>query len=593
MNPDTTAVPSGQALQRTLRQVVQDGDLAQRRIFATYVVARALLALILVLVQGGHWLASGGIGRGLMALGGLYAVQALCCWALPSYRSADAGRITLRQWWATVAVDAAAFSTMHALGSTGNLSYAALLVLPAMMAGVLSTWVPALATVSAMSLALLLVALKSFLGPDGASHLMQAGLVGAGLFTVTLFSGQMASWVASEERAALGSLGLAHQQAALSHLVIEEMAEGVLVVDRAQQVRMANRAARALLGLGAETPGAGFSLSSRSAWRSLSLALERAFLSGHWPDPGSDVALGGGDDGVPQWMRVRVRFTTGLLGPGELLEGDAGQGLGEPLAVVFVEELRRIEDRQRQERLVSIGRISTSIAHEIRNPLAAVSQANALLLEDSGLRPDQRLLGRMIGDNVERLKRIVEDVLEAAPAGGQPSPVIELVEEVRAVVEEWGRTAGVPVGEEGVLHLLPPAGALPVLFDPHHLRRVLVNLLDNALRHSSGCPGAVQVTLEALDGDFARLCVANDGDLIPPDVERYLFEPFHSTRSRGTGLGLYICRELCQRHGGIIDYVRRPGAPHGNLFMVVLRRENVHPAVQGRSEPGRLLAGLS
>jgi two-component system sensor histidine kinase PilS (NtrC family) len=102
---------------------------------------------------------------------------------------------------------------------------------------------------------------------------------------------------------------------------------------------------------------------------------------------------------------------------------------------------------------------------------------------------------------------------------------------------------------------------------------VLVNLLDNGLRHSSKRPGALQLYLQAAGVDQVVLGVASDGDPIPPDVERHLFEPFFSTRSRGTGLGLYICRELCERHGASIDY-RQRGPDHAcrNEFRLGMRR---------------------
>lgn len=116
---------------------------------------------------------------------------------------------------------------------------------------------------------------------------------------------------------------------------------------------------------------------------------------------------------------------------------------------------------------------------------------------------------------------------------------------------------------------------MKVLFDAEHLRRVLVNLLDNAWRHADDGPGAIRVTL-AEDADAVELVVRSAGPPVPPEIERHLFEPFFSTRSRGSGLGLYICRELCERHGARIDY-RRSVAADANEFCVRLRRPIAPP----------------
>ena len=569
--PDVTPLPPAGAhvdaatgLFRQQRNVVAAGDNAQRRIFVTYVSARAALGGALLLMLAVQALVGGRTSplSATLTLG--YALQALLCWLWPGYSALVGGRITTRQWWLTVGVDVLVFGTLHWLDVSSSLNYAALLVLPVLMAGVLCTWVPALATTSAVTLLVLAVAIDRVLsgGPDAAALLMQAGLAGAGLFIVTLVGGQLASWVAREERTALNSLEFAHQQAELNRLVIDEMAEGVLVVDCEGRVRVANPAARALLAEGQSCPSAPFSLQSQAGWRSLWLTIERAFSTGHWPPVGTDLAVSF-EKQVPRSIRMRVRCTRGI--------GAGPAGEAEVLAVVFMEEARSVEARQRQERLMAMGRISASIAHEIRNPLAAVAQANALLMEDT-LRPDQARLGQIVADNVERLKRIVEDVMAAAPAGGVASVPLRLAAEVPAICHEWAATVGLAEGEASRLRLQPLDAALVADFDPHHLRRVLVNLLDNGLRHSQNVPGSICLQAEALEGGFVRLMVGSDGALIEPEVERHLFEPFYSTRSRGTGLGLYICRELCQRHGAIIDYVRRPGERYGNVFVVVMRR---------------------
>ena len=222
--------------------------------------------------------------------------------------------------------------------------------------------------------------------------------------------------------------------------------------------------------------------------------------------------------------------------------------------------------------------MSAGIAHEIRNPLAAISQANALLLEDVA-DPAQRRLMSMVSDNVERLKRIVDDVMEVAPGAVQEVGAIDATAQVTAVCAEWARAAGVSLGEGSMLRIDVPSEPLGVVFDAEHLRRVLVNLLDNARRYASQTPGAIHLRLDSRHAAQAFLSIASDGAPIAADVEPYLFEPFFSTRSRGTGLGLYICRELCERYGASLDYrLRAVGEAQRNEFFVEMRRRALSPA---------------
>jgi two-component system sensor histidine kinase PilS (NtrC family) len=175
----------------------------------------------------------------------------------------------------------------------------------------------------------------------------------------------------------------------------------------------------------------------------------------------------------------------------------------------------------------------------------------------------------------------VDDVMEAAPGSLSPSRTLDITAEVASICSEWARTVNLTLGSASRLQVLLPSTPVGVAFDPDHLRRVLVNLLDNAIRHASPAPGGVRISLETGDdGATATLSVASDGAAIAADVELYLFEPFHSTRSRGTGLGLYICRELCERHGARIDF-RRRDERHCNVFEVMMPRESLTSA-EGR-----------
>jgi two-component system sensor histidine kinase PilS (NtrC family) len=244
---------------------------------------------------------------------------------------------------------------------------------------------------------------------------------------------------------------------------------------------------------------------------------------------------------------------------------------------VFLEDLRNVQLRLRQEKLAAMGRVSAGIAHEIRNPLAAIAQANALLLEDV-LSNEQQQLARMVADNVDRLKRIVDDVMEAAPGAPTETRTLDASAAVQAVCADWARTVQLKSGPEGRMRLDVPGVPLTVSFDPEHLRRVLVNLLDNAGRYASDSPGAIHVRLVERDEQTVLLAVASDGSAIAADVERHLFEPFFSTRSRGTGLGLYICRELCVRHGANIEFRPLGGTErHRNEFRVTMQRAALAP----------------
>jgi two-component system sensor histidine kinase PilS (NtrC family) len=442
------------------------------------------------------------------------------------------------------------------------------------MSGVLTSRLMALATAAAVALMLLVVAWNpAGPGPGGAVLMTQSGLAGMGFFVIALLSSELAGRLAREEIAARGSMELARQQAQLNRLVIEEMADGVLVVDSELRVRATNPAARGLLSPRGMGPAAPFPLQGRAEWSSICTAVQAALAKAYWPEAGADVVLNFGE-GDTRTLRMRVRFTRRPA----IQEGKTGT---EEFCVLLLEDVRTAQARMHQEKLAAMGRVSAGIAHEIRNPLAAIAQANALLLEDA-LADPQRRLARMVADNVERLKRIVDEVMEIAPGIAPDSSVVDATAEVTAAAREWAQTAGISTGPDGVLHLDLPAQPLHVAFDREHLRRVLVNLLDNAHRHGSGRAGAVGVRLVARDEGSALLRVDSDGPAIPQEVERHLFEPFFSTRSRGTGLGLYICRELCERYGASIEYRLRPDGQR-NLFLVVMRRESL-PASEPASK---------
>ena len=557
---------------------------ALARVYRAYAAARAVVGLGLVAVQGVGSLLGGRSSELLALVSIAYAVQAITLWLLPRFGSLSRPRSHLRerrsQWLATIGVDLLAFTCLHLIEAGSVFNFAALMVLPVLMAGVLTSRLIALGTAAGVAIVLLFVTWRGATGAELPAQMLQSGLAGLGLFLINLLAGELASRLSREEVAARGSLELARQQAQLNRLVIEEMADGLLVVDQRLRARAANPAARALLverGLCSPAP---FMLHDRPAWTVLMSAVQQALSEGSWPESGRDVTLRFGE-GHERTLRLRVRF---MRSPALALvasDGSKQETEGETFVVLLLEDLRTLQARIRQEKLAAMGRVSAGIAHEIRNPLAAISQANALMLEDE-LAPAQQRLARMVADNVARLKRLVDDVMEVAPGAAPVMVVIDACATVARDTQDWARTAELRLGEGSRLRLELPAQPLGVLFDPEHLRRVLVNLLENAHRHASAAPGAIAVRLLARDENRVELLVLSDGPCIAPDIERFLFEPFFSTRSRGTGLGLYICRELCERYSASVEYQPRPEAISlHNEFVVSMRR-----ATSGDPVPG-------
>ena len=214
-------------------------------------------------------------------------------------------------------------------------------------------------------------------------------------------------------------------------------------------MRAANPAARRLLAPEGTSRAAPFQLRGVPAWGALVRAVERAFAEASWPEAGRDVAIQFTPDSR-RTLRVRVRFTRKREPPAS-----------EEFCVLFLEDVRSVQARSRQEKLAAMGRVSAGIAHEIRNPLAAIAQANALLAEDA-TDPAQRQLTKMVTDNVERLKRIVDDVMEVAPGQMQEAGAIDATAQVGAICAEWAQAAGVEIGGAGMLHVDLPAEPLGV-----------------------------------------------------------------------------------------------------------------------------------
>jgi two-component system sensor histidine kinase PilS (NtrC family) len=449
-------------------------------------------------------------------------------------------------------------------GSSFN--FAALLVLPVLMAGVLTSRLRALATAAGVTLMLLFMAWRGArLGGDRNALMLQAGLAGLGLFVITLLSGELAGRLAREELAARGSLELARQQAQLNRLVIEEMVDGVLVVDHRLRVRAANPAARELLAEQGLSPSAPFPLRraglgcrcrrpSRRRWRPVRT----------WPEAGRDIALTFESGHTPHAARARALHAPArcrgdaAMGRRAVLRAAAG-GRAHRRGPAAAGKAGRNGPRVGRHR----PRDPQPAGRHLRRPTRCCSRtscrrhaAAAGAHRGRQRRAAQAHRRRRDGSRPgRRAARGARDRCHRRGRGGRA---------------EWARTVACHwLGQPAARGTADPAAGRDA------------STPSTCAVCWSTCWTTPTATPATRRGDLPALVVRDDASgavgrqrqpADPPEVERYLFEPFFSTRSRGTGLGLYICRELCERYRASIEY-RAPAAERlRNEFRVVMLR---------------------
>ena len=531
----------------------RDLDLSDResglpRLWRGFMAARILVAGVLLLLL--LYLRVMGQPPQITAFLVCIAYLALTVWVRVMGRPSLPGARFDPQWLITIGVDVLVFGVLLHL-QVGAINFAPLFALPVLLAAVLGPLLLALGTAATVTVVVLLDALQYTIAgsTDAASRYIQAAITGVGLFVVAYLANQLATRLVRQERVALGSEMAARAQIQVNQLVIDNLNDGVLVIDANGVVHAANPSAREMLGAGSSAVAGKhsnsakppFVLAARPAWQSLADLAMRSFNEQRAIE--SDITINDGQGGLNQ---LRVKTALSIL-PDESVQGS--------LCVIFMEDLREMQARVRTEKLAAMGRMSAAMAHEIRNPLSAILQANALLAEEIQDAGQQKLV-RMVAQNVNRLNRVVDDVLDVSRAQSGSQQAARLREPsrfIKSVCDDW---AAQSKAQNILLATYEPAQSA-IEFEADHLQRVLVNLLDNALRHASKQPGSIQVSFSAgAHWGVWHLSVWSDGSPIEQGVQRHLFEPFFSSQSRSSGLGLYICRELCMRHGATITYER-------------------------------------
>lgn len=373
----------------------------------------------------------------------------------------------------------------------------------------------------------------NFISASMDNYYVQAGLLGMTLFSISLslqylgFRIRQKEQVNRQQAASIQSLQQINQQ------VIERMQTGIVVVTHAGDIINSNHSARKL------------SLNSSdrdhdaTTARQLPAALQQQ-LDAWLANPGQHLPTIQMYAGGPELL---ASFTT--------LENSSGAAN----ILIFLEDYSQLSSRAQHLKLMALGRLTASIAHEIRNPLGAISHACQLLGESSDIQPQDRRLLDIINTHSGRVNTIIENILAHSRPHQQAAELIDLPRWLEQFTTRFCNSYSEAV--DCVLHCEDQP--LTLYFNPNQLERLLTNLCENAVRYSSQCAGKPHVGIRVSRPDPALGPVVDVVDLGPgvpeADIDQ-IFEPFFTTDNQGTGLGLFMCREICEANLARIHHCR-------------------------------------
>ncbi|MFK7795615.1 MAG: PAS domain-containing sensor histidine kinase [Gammaproteobacteria bacterium] len=384
-----------------------------------------------------------------------------------------------------------------------------------------------------------------FSGTISNTSYTQSGLLGVALFATAFLAISLAKRVSeSTALAEKRGIDLANLSQLNNHL-INRIESGIIVVDEDNSIKLMNRAAAQLLGIRQNTHNIQLGDTSRellevhSSWQRKDHTLnEQNFFEIKRKNLSS----------------LRARITK------------VGSRIEDKGSVIYITDSSDLNRHIQDSKLASLGRLTASIAHEIRNPLGAISHAAQLLDESDNLSTDDKRLSNIIHDQTKRLNKIIESVLRLSR---KESATVELVtlkpwlnnflkefKEFNVVKKNWC--------EIDIAH-----NNIAVYTDTNHLHQVLWNLCTNAVKYAANKENELTVTLKAYtdkSSNTSYLDIIDTGPGISPIEQEKLFEPFYTTSTTGTGLGLYISRELCLSYGGDLIYINT--AETGSCFRI-------------------------
>jgi len=363
---------------------------------------------------------------------------------------------------------------------------------------------------------------------EGLDYFVQAGLLGFILFAVSGLLQYLGGRIRQNEQLALQQATNIRSLQEMNNHIIMRMHNGILVVDSEGMILTINDAARRFL--------------HKSDGDNDTIILPEVLMEQlQWWQENNKVSL-------PHFSLSdssrELQASFSYLNP---------QESHAPSILIFLEDYTLLTSRAQQMKLMSLGRLTASIAHEVRNPLGAISHASQLLNESPDINSnDQRLL-EIIDTHSKRVNSIIENILDLSRNKAEQLERFPIKPWLDQFVSKFSNSQS---GEHNI-EVVMDAPELEILFNPGQLEQVLTNLCENGLRYSAKLTGTAHIIIKvesSREEGLPVLLVIDDGEGIPESLSQQVFEPFFTTEKSGTGLGLFICREICDANRARLSY---------------------------------------
>lgn len=354
-------------------------------------------------------------------------------------------------------------------------------------------------------------------GSRAFNSMFYSGIYGAGFFATALTAWYLANWVRSSENLARQrSYQLAELQR-INEYIVGRLHSGVIYINQQQEIKLMNDAARSFFSL----PKAGLVHSVRDLSPALSQKCDQFLDRAKKREKSAQTAL--------EALNLRIHFFA--------------TDLGDDLAVLIVlDDLSLVTQQAQQLKLASLGRFSASIAHELRNPLGAIAHAAQLLGGEEPIGKDDQRLKQLIENNCQRMNQVIKNVLQLSRREQSKPESIALASFLRKFKKEFSLHNGCDIQIKPAV-----ASELTIVFDKSQLEQVLVILCENAIQHGVNAAGTVAITITVTaDHEQIMIQIKDDGKGIAAETRESIFEPFFTTLNTGTGMGLFIARDLCE-----------------------------------------------